>query len=176
MASIFARHYAPSRWNPQMPSGPCPGLTLREWEVGVLLCSLPPTIKQALFTWLITPTDPNWPRPDDFSRQAQPLTASDLRSQTHPLPTRLFEEAQAIRQTLDKSLEDLYGLARDFLLVARGTRLRQVVEALGEARALQEIEAMRRVTCWAQARPRPTGFFSTRWGGRWAGYFASAGN
>ncbi len=161
MATIFARHYAPSPWNPQMLSGPCAALTLREWEVSVILCSLPPKVKQALLAWLIAPTDPGWPRPESFSRSRLPFTEAELRQPARPWPARaskagenaetrfpqagqaegqpmlLWDEVKAIRQTLDMPLEELHGIARDLLLVAHGTRLRQVVEALGEPPALK---------------------------------------
>jgi hypothetical protein len=151
MASIFARQYAPSSWNPQMLSGPCPALTLREWEVAVILCSLPNAIKKALLAWLIAPTDPRWPTPDSFSRA--PFTADELCQPARPLPTPLWDEMKAVRQTLDTPFGDLHGIARDLLLVAHGTRLRQVIEAIGEPSALEAIAAMTRPP--APEPPRP---------------------
>ena len=66
--------------------------------------------------------------------------------------------------------EALHGIARNTLLVARGARLRQVTAALGEACALQEIEALTRPA--RQEQPQPAAFLSERWGGRWASFFA----
>lgn len=72
------------------------------------------------------------------------------------------------------SLDALHDITRDLLLVAHGTRLRQVSAALGEACALKEIAEMTR-----PARPaehRLATVLSTRWDGRWAAYFAGAGD
>lgn len=172
MARLFHRHYAPLFGNPDALQGPLKGLTLREWEASVVLCSLPLALEKALLTWLIAPTDPRWPRPDEFSRHLLPFTESDLRQPVKPLPKLLFAELKAIRHTLDMSLEALHGITRDVLLVALGTRLRQIVWALGEDRALKEIETLLRLT--RQPPPRPAVDLSTRWGGRWAGFFAGA--
>jgi hypothetical protein len=170
MEPIFARQYARSFWNPEELSGPCPNLTLREWEVGVIRCSLPFSIRKALLAWLVAPTDPRWPAPvpDSFSRHLLPFTASDLRQPARPLPTLLLAEINAIRQMLDMPFEEFHGITRDLLLVAHGTRLRQVAEALGEERALGEIEAMQRPV--RQEPPRPAATLSRRWGSRWSGY------
>ncbi len=173
MAHLFHRRYAPLAGNPQSLQGPIPGKTLREWEVSVILCSLPPVIRQALARWLIAPTDPRWPRPDEFSRHLLPFTERDLRQPIKPLPTLFFDEIKAIRQTLDMPLDTLHGITRDLLLVTHGTRLRQLVAALGEPRALQEIETMQRPP--RQEQPRPAAYLRARWGGRWSAYFAGAG-
>ncbi len=176
MAALFHRQYGPSLWDQNALAGPMEGLTLREWEVSVILCSQQPQIKRALCAWLIAPTAPNWPRPDTFTRHLLPFTESDLRSQAGQAEgptTRLWDVIKAIRQTLDMPYESLHGIARDLLLVTHGTRLRQVVAALGEAAALAEIDAMLRLA--GPARTSPPVFLSTRWGGRWSAFFAGAG-
>ncbi|HEY7357241.1 MAG TPA: hypothetical protein VH590_12270 [Ktedonobacterales bacterium] len=195
MVRLFHRHYAPAFWNRDALEGPCKGLTLREWEVGVILCSLPPAIRQALLAWLVAPTDGRWPAPsaagacgcrapalsasprapapESFSRQRAAFAPGELRQPVRPLPTLLFDEVKAIRQTLDMSLDALDGITREMLLVAHGTRLRQVSAALGERCALGEIEALLRLT--RREQPRVPAFLRTRWGGRWGAYFAGAG-
>ena len=172
MVRLFHRHYAPAFWNRDALEGPCKGLTLREWEVGVILCSLPLPIRQALLAWLVAPTDRRWPRPEGFSRQRASFAPGELRQPLRPLPTLLFDEVKAIRQTLDMSLDALDGITREMLLVAHGTRLRQLSAALGERPALGEIEALLRLT--RREPPRLPAFLSTRWGGRWGAYFAGA--
>lgn len=162
MVRLFYRRYAPAFWDRAALEGPCKGLTLREWEANVTLCSLPPAIRKALLAWLLTPTD----------RRA-PTAAGDLRQPVRPLPRRLFDEINAVYQTLDMPLETLHGITRDVLLVTHGTRLRQIIGALGERPALQEIEALLRQV--RQHQRRPASFLSTRWGGRWAWFFAEAG-
>jgi hypothetical protein len=172
MVRLFYRRYAPAFWDRNALEGPCKGLTLREWEVSVILCSLPLAIRQMLLAWLIAPTDPRWPAPDSFSRQRSPFAPGDLRQPPKPLPVLLVEEIKAILQTLDMPLESLHGITRDLLLVAHGTRLRQLCGALGERLARQEIEAVLRVA--SQTRPRLPAYLSKRWGGRWAWYFSGA--
>jgi hypothetical protein len=183
MAPLFHRQYGPSRWDATALAGPMPRLTLRQWEVSVILCTQTPQITRALRAWLIAPTHPTWPRPDTFTRHLLPFTASDLTPPAHPwpaqtgqpqgLPGRLWEVIKAIRQTLDMPLDDLHGITRDLLLVAHGTRLRQIIAALGQPAALQEIAAMQRLPLIAHQQA--VAHLSARWGGRWAPFFSGAG-
>jgi len=143
MATIFARRYEPSPWNPSELSGPCPDLTLREWEVAVILCSLPIEVEQALLDWLIEPTDHRrWPWPDTFQSHRQPFVADELGQPFDAACDLLWKEMKAIRQTLDFPFEVLHGITRDLLLMAHGTRLRQLTWAMGKRNALREIERM----------------------------------
>jgi hypothetical protein len=162
MTHIFHRQYAPALWNPDALEGPRRGMTLREWEVSVILCSLPRALKKALVPRLLAPTGPRWPAPP-AAGEPEPANSS---------PRDCFwKEIKAIRQTLDTPFAALHGIARDMRLVAHGTRLRQAAAALGAARALQEIEAAQRPA--DQPPPQPEPYFVTRWGGRWQAYFAS---
>lgn len=143
MATIFARRYAPSPWSPAELSGPCPDLTLREWEVAVILCSLPIEVEQALLDWLIAPTDHRrWPWPDSFPGHRPPFAEGELRKPVDTLCDLFWKEVKAVRQTLDFPFELLHGITRDLLLAAHGTRLRQLIRALGKRRALKEIQRM----------------------------------
>jgi hypothetical protein len=164
MATIFMRHYPPSFWDPRALSGPCPHLTLREWEVGVILCSLPLAIRKALVGWLLAPTD---------RQRRAPFAAGEPREPAETLRERFRADFSAICRTLDMPLEALHGISRDTLLVAHGARLRQLAEALGERLALQEIVMMRESA--EQKPPRPAAYLSQRWGGRWAWLFGGKG-
>ena len=170
MATIFARRYQPSRWNPDELSGPCRHFTLREWEVAVILCSLPLALRLALLDWLLAPPERRlWPLSGNLSLTHAPFAEGELRKPLETLLDLFCDEVQAIFQTLDTPFEALHGIARDMLLVARGARLRQVTAALGELRALQEIEALTRPA--RQEQPPPAAYLSERWGGRWASFF-----
>ena len=170
MATIFARQYARASWNPNELSGPCRDLTLREWEASVVLCSQAPALRSALFDWLSAPPEGRrWPLSDSFSRSRAPFVAGAVRQPVDTLLDLFYDELQAILQTLDAPFAALHGIARDVLLVARGARLRQVTAALGEARALQEIEALTRPA--RQEQTLPAAYLRERWGGRWANFF-----
>jgi hypothetical protein len=158
MATIFARRYARASWNPDEWLGPCPDFTLREWEASVVLCSLSPALRLALIDRLSEPSARRWPPEHAACRQAETLL--DL----------FHDEIDAIFQTIETPLAALHGIARDTRLVAHGARLRQLVAALGEARALHEIEALTRPT--RQWRYQQAPRLRERWGGRWAWFFA----
>jgi hypothetical protein len=162
MAQLFHRQYRPAPWNPDALEGPLKGLTLREWEVSVLLCSLPPTLKRALHAPLLASTAPRWPTPP----AAEPDPAADPRD-------HFWHAVTAARQTLDTPFGTLHGIARDMRLVAQGRRLRQAAAALGESGVLQDMEGAQRP---ASPPPPPdaSALCARRWGGRWAVYFASA--
>ncbi|HEY7357715.1 MAG TPA: hypothetical protein VH590_14660 [Ktedonobacterales bacterium] len=174
MASIFLRHYLPSFWNPQEVSGPCPMLTLREWEAGVALCSLPPALQKALVGRLTTPPPARQPtrRSDDAADQGVSFVAGELRKPVETLRELFRKQVKAIRRTLDTPLLGLHGISRETRLVAQGARLRQISEALGEHLALQEIAALPQPE---PEPPQPAAFFRQRWGGRWAAFFDGAG-
>jgi hypothetical protein len=169
MATIFARRYEPTFRNPGELSGPCPDLTLREWEVAVILCSLPIEIEQALMDWLIAPTDHRrWPWLDSFHSHRLPLGADELRLSLDTACDLLWEEMKAIRQTLDFPFEVLHGIPRDLLLTAHGARLRQLIWAMGKRHALKEIERMTHPEAVQrqpslQARPRSRWERLKRW-------------
>ena len=170
MATIFARQYARAPWNPNEVIGPCRDLTLREWEASVVLCSQTPALRSALFDWLSVPPERcRWPLPDNRPFPLAPFAAGELRKPVDTLLDLFWDEITAILQTLDAPFAALHGIARDVLLVERGARLRQVTAALGEARALQEIEALTRPA--RQEQRRPAAYLRERWGGRWASFF-----
>ena len=170
MVALFHRRYALARGNQHTLAGPMPGLTLREWEVRVILCSLPPSGQQALLAWLVAPTETFWPQPEGFSPQRLPFTASEVGQPAQPLPALFLAEIKAMRQTQDTSLKALHGISRDLLLVVHGTRLRQITAALGDERALKEVAATLRLASEARARARAA--LCKRWGGRWAWLFS----
>jgi hypothetical protein len=178
MASIFLRPYPPSFWNPQEPSGPCPHLTLREWEVGVALCSLPRPLQKALFGTLTTlpppASQPHQPtcQSDDTADQRLLFAAGELRKPVETLCHLFGQQIKAIRRTLDTPLLGLHGISRETRLVAQGARLRQISEALGERLALSELAAL---AAPEPEPPPPAAFFRQRWGGRWARFFDGAG-
>ena len=170
MASIFLRHYPPSVWNPQELSGPCPHLTLREWEAGIVLCSLPLPLQKALAGRLTTPPaqprQPSRHTSDDAADQGAPFVPGELRKPVETLRELFRKQITAIRRTLDTPLVALHGISRETRLVAQGARLRQITEALGEALALGEIAGLPK-----PPEPQPAAFFRQRWGGRWARFF-----
>ncbi len=94
----------------------------------------------------------------------------ELRKPVETLLDLFRDELQAIRQTLDAPCAALHGIARDMLLVTRGARLRQLTEALGESRALQEIAALTQPERPEQRQS--VAYLSARWGGRWTRFFA----
>ena len=159
MASIFARHWTRTFWNPDEWNGPCPDFTLREWEASVILCSLPPALRLALLDRLSAPP----------ARPVVSPAGLASREPVETLPDLFRDEVEAIFQTLDAPLEALHGIARNARLVAHGARLRRLKAALGEVRALQEIEALAWPARQEQLQPAPD--LSTRWGGRWAWFF-----
>ena len=140
MARIFYRQYPRCSWDPSEPEAPLPGLTLREWEVAVILCSQCPPIAEALRDWLEAPTDrQRWPAPDHFPAARAPFANSELSQPAEPLPELFYKEIKAIRQTLDFPIEAFCGPSRNALLGAHGQRLRWLVRRLGLRRALGEI-------------------------------------
>ena len=140
MARIFYRHYPRCSWDPGEPEAPHKGLTLREWEVAVILCSQPQAIAEALRCWLEAPTDrQRWPTPSSFTSQRAPLVVGELAQTIEALLALFSKEMAAIRQTLDMPIEAFCGISRNVLLAAHGQRLRALVRRLGLKRALNEI-------------------------------------
>jgi hypothetical protein len=140
MARIFYRQYLRCPWDPGEPEAPLPGLTLREWEVAVILCSQRTQIADALRDWLEAPTDrQRWPAPSSFSSQRALLEVGEVAQPEATLPNLFYEEIKAMRQTLDFPIEAFCGINRDVLLAAHGQRLRVLVWGLGLRRALAEI-------------------------------------
>ncbi|HEY7355862.1 MAG TPA: hypothetical protein VH590_05320 [Ktedonobacterales bacterium] len=140
MARIFYRAYARCAWDPGEYEAPLPGLTLREWEVAVILCSQHEAVADALRDWLEAPTDhQRWPQAHSFPAQRALFEAGEL---SKPIETRLelfYEEIKAVRQTLDFPIEVFCGISRNVLLAAHGQRLRWLVWGLGLRRALEEV-------------------------------------
>ncbi|HEY7357831.1 MAG TPA: hypothetical protein VH590_15240 [Ktedonobacterales bacterium] len=140
MARIFYREYARCAWDPGEYEAPLKGLTLREWEVSVILCSQREAVAEALREWLEAPTDhQRWPEAHSFPAQRALFEEGELKK---PIETQLdlfYDEIKAMRQTLDFPIEAFCGISRNVLLAAHGQRLRWLVHALGLRRALAEI-------------------------------------
>jgi hypothetical protein len=101
----------------------------RLWEVQALLCTLSPEVREALFFWLLAPTDlHHWQPPAKFERQRQPIGPADLDQDDllGSLCKLRRGELNAIRQTLDFPPEAMSGLTRNGLLTMHAIRLRQV--------------------------------------------------
>ena len=140
MARIFYREYARCAWDPGEYEAPLKGLTLREWEVSVILCSQREAVAEALRDWLEAPTDrQRWPAPSSFSSSRALLTDGEAAQPSEALPDLFYDEIKAMRQTLDFPIEVFCGISRNALLAAHGQRLRALVRALGLRRALAEI-------------------------------------
>jgi hypothetical protein len=142
MALPFRRPARPSDWEPGAQAGPDPSLTLREWEVAVILCSLSVEVQKALVDWLLAPRDLNcWPPPATFERRCLPFQEGELHGKARAdRCALLYEELKAIRQTLDFPPGVLSGLTRNGLLVAHGIRLRQLERWLWPVGAAREIK------------------------------------
>src|SRR5262249_22616315 len=147
----FARRLFRFAAHPWRRPHPYAGLTRRQREVALLLAPLPDAFQRLLAPWLLAPTSARWPRPDHFSPQLAPFTPAALSPRLNLLPVRLFEEVQAIRQTLDMPSDAFAGLPRDLLLVVHGTRLRQLMEVLGENETLCHL----RTICLLGPTPAP---------------------
>jgi hypothetical protein len=140
MARIFYREYPRCAWDPGEYEAPLPGLTLREWEVSVILCSQRDAVAEALRDWLEAPTDhQRWPEAHSFPEARALFEAGEI---AQPIETQLglfYDEIKAMRQTLDFPIEIFCGISRNVLLAAHGQRLRMLVWGLGLKRALAEL-------------------------------------
>ena len=140
MARLFYRQYGRCSWDPTEVAGPLQEASLREWEVGVILCSQYEEIDAALRDWLEAPTDhQRWPWPDSFSSRRDPFTRGEARQSVAKVLKLFHDEISAIRQTLDVPIEAFCGINRNVLLAMHGQRLRWLVSLLGRKRALLEI-------------------------------------
>ncbi len=140
MARIFYRQYARCAWDPGEYEAPVKGLTLREWEVAVILSAQKRLIADGLRDWLEAPTDrQRWPAPTSFPAARAPFSEEEVAQPEKPLPDLLYDEIKAIRQTLDFPIEVFCGISRNALLAMHGARLRALVERLGLRRALAEL-------------------------------------
>ncbi len=133
------------------PIGPSSGSTHKDegtfarrvWEVQALLCTLDPTVREALSAWLIAPTDPQrWPPPDTFERRRRPLRADEMDGQRPTASRLLCKELRAIRQTLDLPPEAASRLTRNGLLIVHAIRLRQLERWLWPFYAAREIKRL----------------------------------
>jgi hypothetical protein len=117
----------------------------RLWEVQVLLCTLSPELREALFLWLFHPTDlRRWQPPARFERQRQPIAPADL-DQDDALGSMcklLRDELSAMRQTLDFPPQAMSGLTRNGLLTMHAIRLRQLEGWLWPRLAAWEIKKL----------------------------------
>ncbi len=127
----FARRPAAPRPKRQPQATPGRPLTLRQWQVQAMLCTLEPAIRALLTNWLLEPARPAWLRhAPAFSRRLLPFDAPTCwRNGLPTLRKDLYEELLACWQTLDAPPETLSGLTRNGLIAAHGARLRQLAEA-----------------------------------------------
>ncbi|HLW02284.1 MAG TPA: hypothetical protein VKT82_26750 [Ktedonobacterales bacterium] len=140
MGRIFYRQYPRAFWEPLEWEGPLKDISLREWEIAVILCSQHREIDQALRRWLETPTDhQRWPWSNDFPRPRALFAVGELGQPVDALLGLFHDEIKTIRQTLDFPIEVFSGINRNALLAAHGQRLRWLVRRLGLRRALAEI-------------------------------------
>lgn len=140
MARIFYRQYQPAFWDLSEVEGPLANLSLREWEVAVVLCSQHVKIDAALRRWLEASTDhQRWPWPTGFPKPRPRFVQGELAKPVTTLLEMFYKEITAIRQTLDTPIELYSGINRDALLAMHGQRLRWLVRRLGLKRALEEI-------------------------------------
>jgi hypothetical protein len=96
--------------------------------VRAVLSLLSLEVGEALYTWLLAPTDPQrWPPPETFSARLFPLRREEYWDQPPAVACRLVrDELRALRHTLDLPPEAISGLARNGLLIAHAMRLRQL--------------------------------------------------
>jgi hypothetical protein len=121
-----------------------PSPAQRQWMVRALLSTLSPQVRQALYAWLLAPTDPRrWPPPATFSARRLPLRRAEYWDQPPAVASwLLFQELRAIRQTLDLPVEAISGLTRNGLLVAHAIRLRQLEWRLWPRLTARQIKRM----------------------------------
>ncbi len=137
MARIFYRQYPRAFWESSEWEGPLKDISLREWEVAVILCSQHAQIDAALRQWLEAPTDHRrWPWASSFPRQRALFEVGELAQSVETLLDLFHEEIKTIRETLDFPIEVFSGINRNALLAAHGQRLRWLVRGLGVKRAL----------------------------------------
>jgi hypothetical protein len=143
MARLFYRRYGRCTWDPTEVVAPFKEMSLREWEVAVILCSQHQEIEEALRDWLEAPTDHRrWPDPDRMVFQRPLFTSEQAGQSLASLLTQLHDEIKAIRQTLDFPIEAFCGITRNVLLAMHGQRLRWLVRLLGIKQALAEIKRL----------------------------------
>jgi hypothetical protein len=144
MALPFRRHLHPCPWNPAALAGPHPALTLREWQVGVLLSRLSPVVRAALCAWLLAPTDLNrWPPPEHFHHQRLPIRPEEQRGQPRSTACHLlYQELKVIRQTLDMPPQVLSVMTHNGLLAVHAIRLQQLERWLWPPDAARQIHRL----------------------------------
>jgi hypothetical protein len=118
----------PFRRSPRSPEGKDSAFAQRKWMVEALLSTLSWQVYDALYGWLLEPTDlTRWPPPETFSARREPLLPEEYWDQSADTACELlFKELRAIRQTLDLPPEALSGLTRNGLLTVHAIRLRQL--------------------------------------------------
>lgn len=140
MGRIFSRQYPRAFWEPSEWEGPLKNISLREWEIAVILCSQQAAIDQALRRWLETPTDHRrWPWSQTFPQPRARFVAGELDQPLEKLLDLFADEITSIRETLDFPIEVFSGISRNTLLAMHGQRLRWLVRHLGLKRALAQI-------------------------------------
>jgi hypothetical protein len=140
MGRIFYRQYPRAFWEPAEWEGPLKDISLREWEIAVILAPQQQEIDRALRRWLEAPTDhQRWPWANSFPHQRPLFAVGELRKPADTLLDLFYDEIKTIRETLDFPIEVFSGINRNALLAAHGQRLRWLVRRLGLKRALAEI-------------------------------------
>ncbi len=144
MAFPFRRSSGFSRKEDGAPVSSFTSPMQRLWEVQVLLCSLSPLVREALFLWLLAPTNLHrWPPPTTFQQQRAPISQEEVGDDLLANSVMLLrEELSAIRQTLDFPPEAMSGLTRNGLLTMHAVRLRQVEGWLWPVQAASLIQQM----------------------------------
>ena len=152
MGRIFYRQYPRAFWEPAEWEGPLKDISLREWEIAVILSAQHQQIEAALRRWLEAPADhQRWPWPTNFPRQRALFAVGELSKPADTLLELFYDEIKVIRQTLDYPIEVYSGINRNALLAAHGQRLRWLVRRLGVRRALQEIAQFTQPRPWQRA-------------------------
>lgn len=131
MSLIFTRPPSYCAWIPTELAGPYEPLTLREWEVSIVTCSLCPALRDLLREALLDPARPACTRRQGhLPRQILAFDERLLRKGTiDARRDQLQSVLVLIWQVLDAPPYALTGLQRDLLLAGLSVRLRQILDA-----------------------------------------------
>ena len=128
---IFTRVPRSCSWVPTELAGPDDGLTLREWEVSIVVYALCPALRDLLREPLLDPARPACARKQGrLPRQVLAFDEHLLRKGTLDAKRDQMQATLAlIWQVLDAPPSLLTGLQRGLLLVGLSIRLRQLLDA-----------------------------------------------
>jgi hypothetical protein len=118
-------------WIPTELAGPYEGLTLREWEVSIVVCALCLALRDLLREALLDPARPAcWRRQGHLPRQVLAFDEHFLRKGTiDARRAQLQSVLVLIWQVLDAPPYALTGMQRDLVLAGLSIRLRQILDA-----------------------------------------------